>query len=1355
MQDPDADLPKEAHRCNAHMEATVSAVCSEQNRGVADLHWLSIFVRAAAACIRGNGYTETHGTPGRGSEAGIRSINMKACKFQSQGLIVLVCLINMLNYLDRGIIPGAPQSFRHFITSSLGVAVTDQSVYFGLLSSAFIIGHSVLSIVFGYFALSHRPFRIIALGTSIWIVAIVICAISEHVNSYALLIVGRVLSGAGEASFQCVAPPFIDRHAPPERASLYVGIYLASVFVGEAIGFVYGSAFADSSLTWAGGYYLEAVLMVFLVCCCLFCVPDELNVVPPQDDVALRKSLVSTQGLPSEMRSMNASGVEQFMMSPASHRSTPELAVRKESFFRAWWDVLSNTPFLLFVLGNGAYTFTLGVFNTYGPDLFVGLGLFGDETSASLVFGIIVAVGGLLGTPLGGYLIDRQTKDTNVAGKRCFVAMVSSFVGLPGVLHRRTLLHVRALGAANGGHPRAVPGVAPLDGHLGQRRDHPRLRRRPGATVMGVVWDAWAPNCGAVAGSEGDADLNPLCSEDQGGLKNFMLLSTLWMLWAVLLWALAAVAIKRRQQHGGFELTTPADHPTAVLTLTAPPPATAGSDARRGQRTSPQLTSLFDRRAGCHVIASQHHAGLQDPVAGAHRAAVSREPAQLHRPGHHPRSAPKLPALHHLVAGRGRHGPVRVLRAAIVGLHHRPFGAVHRLRVLRAQPSTIPHHCAGDEYLDRGHRDLRHLGARQQLRAVDRRSSGERRRGGLVPMRGTAVHRSPRSTDASVVLRGDLPGLGHPQRRAADRRRRRAEEAARVHERVRQRGVVAVPGVSRHRREEWGGPVTRRAGRETRRRDAVARGVQRRRVLFADVVGDPLERPLPAGGAGPWSVHVHARSIQCVRTGRVYRAGALLRRDFGVADLRGHCGCHQSHWHPARRLRARPIHEAHDCAREEVLRGRLVALLLRDHRRDGGCARAVPVFAAIDGHLGQRSDHSRLWRRASADCHGHRERQMGPELRHRGGQRRRSAQPAVQRGPERTEKLHAAVGAVDGLGGDSLGNGHGGSQKTAKEGRGTLCFAHIQHALSINLLLDLVGPADINGPIHVGGHRSAADDEANAAEHVIRNGRIHVVRAFIDSVDEVGHVVPAADDEAQRTDERPERRQRPPAEHVPASEAGVARVFVGHADKEDVCNGGNAEEDTSDDECPTPEFRRLRVPGREERGERAQHLAQQGAVVVPDSLDEVEVGADPEEHAADHEVPATEEPALAVPRDRVLGEEVDGAQQEEQRAHEIGQHARHLEPLFPCFELVVLRKQHLRRRQSRGYLQRVIRIPRGDSWHVGCGRWEHDTREDQTGLLEGDLGDKAVFALQSSADTRGQPKHAGTQSADQATRPAC
>ncbi|RLN91569.1 hypothetical protein BBJ28_00007928 [Nothophytophthora sp. Chile5] len=502
---------------------------------------------------------------------------MKACKIQSQGLIVLLCLINLLNYIDRGIIPGAPQSFRHFITSSLGVAVTKQSVYFGLLSSAFIIGHSVLSIVFGYFALTHRPFRIISLGTSIWILAVIICAVAEHTNSYALLIVGRVISGVGEASFQCVAPPFIDRHAPPARRSLYVGIYLASVIVGTAIGFVYGSIFAESVFTWAGAFYLEAILMACLVFCCLFCVPDELNVVPPKDDITLRKPLLSTNEFASEMLSLSRSSRDGTPMQPELSLS-PAGQTDKQPFFQTWWSILTDVPFLLVVLAHGAYTFTLGVFNAFGPDVFIGLGLFTDETSASLIFGGIVAATSLIGTPFGGLILDRYTKQTTVAGHRCFFAVSSLFVYV-------TIAEVFALimcfltgnkAAFLTCFTIALFCMCALWGPemVSVLELFPESRRSmaisanaviihvfgdvPAPIVMGAVKDIWAPNCGTVE-DDGDAVLNPLCSQDQGGLKNFLLLSVLWMIWAVLLWALAMVAVKRRQRKGGFVLTAPAE----------------------------------------------------------------------------------------------------------------------------------------------------------------------------------------------------------------------------------------------------------------------------------------------------------------------------------------------------------------------------------------------------------------------------------------------------------------------------------------------------------------------------------------------------------------------------------------------------------------------------------------------------------------------------------------------------------------------------------------------------------------------------------------------------------------------------
>ncbi|ETP20819.1 hypothetical protein F441_05543 [Phytophthora nicotianae CJ01A1] len=146
-----------------------------------------------------------------------------------QGAIVLLCLINLINYIDRGIIPGAPEKFNQFITDTLGVSVLRQSVYFGLLTSAFIASYSIFSMVFGYFALTHRPFRIIALGMTVWVVAVTICGMAQAAESYYVLIAGRLISGVGEASFQCTATPFINRYAPPSKRSLYLGIYLASI----------------------------------------------------------------------------------------------------------------------------------------------------------------------------------------------------------------------------------------------------------------------------------------------------------------------------------------------------------------------------------------------------------------------------------------------------------------------------------------------------------------------------------------------------------------------------------------------------------------------------------------------------------------------------------------------------------------------------------------------------------------------------------------------------------------------------------------------------------------------------------------------------------------------------------------------------------------------------------------------------------------------------------------------------------------------------------------------------------------------------------------------------------------------
>eukprot|EP00975_Prorocentrum_lima_P014735 3125982-Prorocentrum_lima.AAC.1 len=56
-------------------------------------------------------------------------------------------------------------------------------------------------------------FRLVGFGLLGWCAAAVLAGFSRDANSYVLLLLARMLSGVGEASFQVVAAPFIQDHA--------------------------------------------------------------------------------------------------------------------------------------------------------------------------------------------------------------------------------------------------------------------------------------------------------------------------------------------------------------------------------------------------------------------------------------------------------------------------------------------------------------------------------------------------------------------------------------------------------------------------------------------------------------------------------------------------------------------------------------------------------------------------------------------------------------------------------------------------------------------------------------------------------------------------------------------------------------------------------------------------------------------------------------------------------------------------------------------------------------------------------------------------------------------------------------
>lgn len=69
------------------------------------------------------------------------------------------------------------------------------------------------------------------------------------------------------------------------------------------------------------------------------------------------------------------------------------------------WLLVSNKIYMSICLAYASYVFTFAGLSTFGPGLMQGLGFAADPTEAALLFGAIIAVGGLIGSYVGGLVI--------------------------------------------------------------------------------------------------------------------------------------------------------------------------------------------------------------------------------------------------------------------------------------------------------------------------------------------------------------------------------------------------------------------------------------------------------------------------------------------------------------------------------------------------------------------------------------------------------------------------------------------------------------------------------------------------------------------------------------------------------------------------------------------------------------------------------------------------------------------------------------------------------------------------------------------------------------------------------------
>ena len=270
----------------------------------------------------------------------------------SPAVVTLVLLIglNLLNYIDRYILPGEVSLIQCEFHS------TDQQM--GWLTTALFFFYMFAAPATGWLGdrFSRKP--LIIAGAVLWSVATLGTA---WVHDYWTLFIRHALVGVGEATFGIFAPAVLADFYPERDRNRILSIFYLAIPVGAALGYL-----AGGQLGTLWGWRAP-----FLVCA----IPG-----------LMVAALYAWVGKEPE-RGANDH------IKPTLNRTT-------------FWGLFSNPAFLTATFGLAMLTFAMGGISSWVPEFLrrsAGLSV----GSASQVVGAITVIDGIAGTLIGGWIAQR------------------------------------------------------------------------------------------------------------------------------------------------------------------------------------------------------------------------------------------------------------------------------------------------------------------------------------------------------------------------------------------------------------------------------------------------------------------------------------------------------------------------------------------------------------------------------------------------------------------------------------------------------------------------------------------------------------------------------------------------------------------------------------------------------------------------------------------------------------------------------------------------------------------------------------------------------------------------------------
>ncbi|KAI4380259.1 hypothetical protein MLD38_006470 [Melastoma candidum] len=333
--------------------------------------------------------------------------------FTPKRLLVIFCMINMINYVDRGVIASNGVNGSRRTCTEAGVCTSGWGIQGdfdlnnfedGVLSSAFMVGLLIASPVFASLAKSVNPFRLIGVGLSVWTAAAAGCGASFNFWTIAIC---RMVVGVGEASFISLAAPFIDDNAPVAQKTAWLGLFYMCIPTGVALGYVYGGVVGGNS-SWRFAFFGEAVLMLPFAVLGFIMKPLQLKGFAPAGSTKALEGVEAATTVPEGRSSEGLHG-------PSKNLECKSGFLNQVSrFLKDMKVLLVDQVFIVNVLGYVAYNFVIGAYSYWGPK--AGFSIY-HMSNADMMFGGLTIVCGIMGTVAGGCILDRMSATISNAFK--------------------------------------------------------------------------------------------------------------------------------------------------------------------------------------------------------------------------------------------------------------------------------------------------------------------------------------------------------------------------------------------------------------------------------------------------------------------------------------------------------------------------------------------------------------------------------------------------------------------------------------------------------------------------------------------------------------------------------------------------------------------------------------------------------------------------------------------------------------------------------------------------------------------------------------------------------------------------